>query len=98
MTQTPLHTFETSIREINLEVDIWTYWPEQSAKVSGPPEYCYPAEDAEVEFSTRPPIELTDTEWDTLHLEAISEMESLEEAARDEVAIARWEDQYYADY
>ena len=84
---------------------IHSYYAARPAQLYGPPERCYPAEDAEIEFTIcdrrgRPApwleAKLTDKTRDQLTTHIISEVEDYAAAAREDAAIEAWEDRLYA--
>ena len=43
-------TIQTHVAGIPCQAVATSYWPADPGRLSGPPEYCYPSEPAEVEF------------------------------------------------
>ncbi len=43
-------TIQTKVAGIPCLAEVTSYWPADPGRLSGPPEYCYPPEPAEVEF------------------------------------------------
>ena len=84
---------------IPLEITVTHYHPADPGQISGPPERCYPPEDAEIEFEVRTLTghELSESDfdstcWDELHTEVLGTYEELLSEARDEARIDAWED------
>jgi hypothetical protein len=80
--------------EIELEAEVTHFIPGRPGYISGPPEDCYPAEAAEIEyrlFHNGKPFEATDCEIEAIDNQLIEQIEDEYERERAEAAIERWE-------